>query len=82
LIEIAILFGKEKMTELAHSLGRTFETNIPTLESGFQFEKLVSSLRPGYDIDPQAFDLLRGLLALKVSERLTAREALKHPFLN
>lgn len=81
LIEISILFGKRKMKELGYTLGRTFETNIESIGDGWQWEELVGHLRPGYSVDPLAFDFLRGLLMLDGKKRSTATQALYHEWL-
>ncbi|ORX67473.1 kinase-like protein [Linderina pennispora] len=84
LLEIAVLYGRLEMERAAVALGRTFLTNIPTVKDrGIRFESLIKA----YNLDgflvmpPEAYDLLRKLLALTPDKRITAAEALEHPFI-
>ncbi|KAJ1958224.1 Cell division control protein 7 [Linderina pennispora] len=84
LLEIAVLYGRLEMERAAVALGRTFLTNIPTVKDrGIRFESLIKA----YNLDgflvmpPEAYDLLRRLLALTPDKRITAAEALEHPFI-
>ncbi|KAJ1949110.1 Cell division control protein 7 [Linderina macrospora] len=84
LLEIAVLYGRLEMERAAVTLGRTFLTNIPTVKDrGIRFESLVKAYNPeGYPVmPPDAYDLLRKLLALTPETRITAAEALEHPFI-
>ncbi|KAJ2723178.1 Cell division control protein 7 [Coemansia sp. Benny D115] len=83
LLEIAVLYGRLEMERAAVSMGRTFLTNIPTVKDrGIRFESLAKAYNTeGYaDLPPEVFDLLRRLLALNPSTRITAEQALRHPF--
>ncbi|KAJ2599394.1 Cell division control protein 7 [Coemansia sp. RSA 1721] len=84
LLEIAVLYGRLEMERAAVALGRTFLTNIPTVKDrGIRFESLTKAYNAeGYsDLPPEVFDLLRRLLALTPSQRITAEQALEHPFI-
>lgn len=64
--------------------GRTFFTNVPAVkDQGISLWKLCQKLHIGSQrpYDPLAFDLLKKCLALIPAERITATEALHHPFL-
>lgn len=66
-------------------IGRKFFTNIPTIpENRIGWKKLVAKLNPrGFELVPDtAYDFLDKCLTLNPEERITARQALKHPFLN
>ncbi|KAJ3408670.1 hypothetical protein HDV05_004786 [Chytridiales sp. JEL 0842] len=87
LIEIARIFGKKAMDGLAKSLDRSFRTNVKIEKEGIPLEKLIVAFRPKDDPivnDPRftvALDLLKKCLTLNPNERITAAEALMHPFL-
>ncbi|KAJ2619418.1 Cell division control protein 7 [Coemansia sp. RSA 1358] len=84
LLEIAVLYGRLEMERVAADLGRTFLTNIPTVKDrGIRFESLAKAYNTeGYPyLPPDAFDLLRRMLTLKPENRITAVEALEHPFI-
>ncbi|KAJ2308858.1 Cell division control protein 7 [Coemansia sp. RSA 2706] len=83
LLEIAVLFGRLEMERAVSGLGRTFLTNVPTVKDrGIRFESLAKAYNAeGYaQLPPEVFDLLRRLLTLCPSKRITAAEALEHPF--
>lgn len=89
MIEIASIFGRKKMQSTAAMHGQVFETNIETVgDKGFTFEKIIlwascrekesDSLLRG---EEQAVEFLYGLLELDPHKRMSAKEALHHPFL-
>ncbi|KAJ2319612.1 Cell division control protein 7, partial [Coemansia sp. RSA 2681] len=83
LLEIAVLYGRLEMERAAVALGRSFLTNIPTVKDrGIKFESLAKAYNAeGYDgLPPEVFDLLRRLLTLDPETRITAKQALEHPF--
>ncbi|KAJ1727331.1 Cell division control protein 7, partial [Coemansia biformis] len=83
LLEISVLYGRLEMERAVAELGRTFFTNIPTVKDrGIRFESLAKAYNPeGYPcLPPDVFDLLRRLLALDPGSRITAADALNHPF--
>ncbi|PVV04778.1 hypothetical protein BB560_000720 [Smittium megazygosporum] len=91
LLEIAVLFGKVQMERLGSELGRTFYTSIPTVKNkGIRFEALVKTYsQDSWKNDkhakeklPFVFDLLKRCLALNPNSRITASDALAHPFLD
>jgi cell division control protein 7 len=88
MIEISSIFGRKKMQAVAAMHGQLYETNIETIgEKGFTLEKIIiwascraketDRIREG---EAQAVRLLQGLVELDVSQRLTAKEALRHEF--
>ncbi|KAJ2399765.1 Cell division control protein 7 [Coemansia sp. RSA 2559] len=84
LLEISVLFGRLEMERVSAELSRTFLTNIPTVKDrGIRFESLAKAYNTeGYPyIPPEAFDLLRRMLTLNPEKRITASEALEHPFI-
>ncbi|RHZ75991.1 hypothetical protein Glove_208g138 [Diversispora epigaea] len=89
LMEVAILIGKERMKKVADSFGLEFRTNIPYItDTGISFDTLIYRLRrelfsnkvQSADIH-DAINLLKKCLEPIASNRITAEEALKHPFL-
>ncbi|KAJ2144910.1 Cell division control protein 7 [Coemansia sp. RSA 678] len=84
LLEIAVLFGRLEMERAVAELGRTFLTNVPTVKDrAIRFESLAKAYNAeGFaDLPPDVFDLLRKLLTLSPAARITAAEALQHPFI-
>ena len=97
IIEIATIFGKAKMRACAMIHGCIFETTIPTIgEKGFTLEKIVlwatnrsaggGSSSADQDLLPEGERLACQFLArcfeLDPMKRISAAEALRHPFLN
>ncbi|CDH48406.1 cell cycle protein [Lichtheimia corymbifera JMRC:FSU:9682] len=88
LVEIASLFGTNALKTFATKLKRIFETNIPSLHpeprsllqvcmnlNGEKLKTWSSS-----DLET-AVDLLQKCLTVDCNERITAKDALQHPFL-
>lgn len=70
----------------SHTMGfseRTFDTNIPTVAEPQSFYSICTRLCPSKasDIPMEGYELLGRLLSLDPSNRITAQEALRHPFL-
>ncbi|OMJ17201.1 Cell cycle serine/threonine-protein kinase hsk1 [Smittium culicis] len=89
LLEISVLFGKVAMEQLSFELGRNFYTNIPTVkDKGIRFDALVrtysmESWKTDVDYSVKfdlAIDLLKKCLTLNFKNRITASEAIYHPF--
>lgn len=93
-IELASIFGRTWMRQAAIKHGQVFDTNIPTVtENGYSLQKIVmwSTLRktrdregnriPLYDGEAEAFAFMEACLHHDPEKRITAREALDHPFL-
>ena len=94
LLELTNIFGKKRMRETALIHGQVFETNIPTYnESGHSIEKIVlwSTSRNDKDAsgrrisnlsadEKQAVDFVERCLDCDPTTRITAKEALNHPF--
>lgn len=95
LLEITTIFGRKKMKETALLHGQVFETNIPSYsENGHTLEKIIlwCTGRSGKDEvtglkqelkpdEKEAVAFLYQLLECDPSKRITADEALEHPFL-
>ncbi|KAJ3150908.1 hypothetical protein HDU89_002905 [Geranomyces variabilis] len=83
-LEIAHLFGKTTMKEVALQLDRKLDTNIPAVDKPIPFEELCQKMhsKRAKEIPPEGFDLLRRLLAPHPRDRITAKEACGHPFLS
>ncbi|KAI9103296.1 kinase-like domain-containing protein [Phlyctochytrium arcticum] len=83
LLEIAYIFGKQAMKDVCHHLRRRFETNIPSVGAPIPLNELCQRLhRHGAkNIPPEGYDLLSRLLCLNPDQRITAAEAVQHPFL-
>ncbi|ORX86743.1 kinase-like protein [Anaeromyces robustus] len=82
LLELGCIFGRKKMKYVAYMLERTYETNIPSIqEKPLTFKELVYNLNPDMYIPNEGFDFLSRLLTLDPKTRITAKDALKHPFL-
>jgi cell division control protein 7 len=84
IVEIATIFGRKEMEAAAKVYYRTWKSNIPSIpENHIGFPTLVNSLNPEFapQVTDEAYDLLERLLRLNVNDRITARNALHHPFL-
>jgi cell division control protein 7 len=94
MIEITTIFGVKRMKACAHLHGTLLETNIPTVgQNGFSFEKLVlwsTSRSEGIkggpesrlsDEEKMAVAFLERCFELDPNKRISAEEALEHPFL-
>jgi cell division control protein 7 len=95
MIEIATIFGVKKMKHCAYLHGTSFETTIPTIgQAGFSLEKIIlwSTCRndggkggaeePLTDDEKLAVSFLECCFELDPNKRISAVEALEHPFLN
>lgn len=83
-VEIACIFGNEAMKDAALFYSREWKCNTPSVpEKRVPFSKLVEHFNPNlFKILPdEAFDLLNRLLALKTSDRISAADSLRHPFI-
>ena len=82
LCEIGLLVGTERLHIAAHECGR--KLRFPEETPGYKMIDLCSRLNPSIDdmhVDPSAFDLLERMLEPIPSKRISAADALKHPFL-
>ena len=94
-LELTNIFGRRRMRETAFLHGQVFESNIPSYsESGHSFEKIIlwSTNRNGRDeqgrrtaqLEPEekeAVAFLERCLECEPTKRITAEEALRHPFI-
>lgn len=92
MIEIATIFGTKRMKSAAYLHGTSFETNIPTIgQQGFALEKIIlwSTCRNDQSGDgaslsaeeKEAVRFLERCFDLDPYKRISASEALRHPFL-
>lgn len=89
MIEIATIFGQKKMRSAGQLHGCMFETTIPTIGTqGFSLERIIlwSTCRSdsGEELSEEertAVEFLYRCLELDPSRRISAAEALEHPFL-
>ncbi|KFY41264.1 hypothetical protein V495_05010 [Pseudogymnoascus sp. VKM F-4514 (FW-929)] len=94
MIEIATIFGSRRMKQGALLHGTVFETNIPTVgQQGFSLEKIIlwSTCRTENDANGKdvslsdeeklAIRFLERCFDLDPNKRISAAEALDHPFL-
>ncbi len=83
LIEIGVLFGHSEMRKAASRFGRVWRSNITSIsEVGVGLEEIVDKLNPANIADGVTFDLLMKLMELDPEKRISAAEALNHPFFN
>lgn len=89
-IELCTIFGKRRMNEVALLHGQVLETNIPTIsEGGHSWEKILlwctnRSKKDNQALDPEerlAVDFMSLCLELDPIKRISAEEALQHPFI-
>ncbi|CAO3675789.1 unnamed protein product [Rhizopus stolonifer] len=88
IIELTEIFGLRKMREFAKFYGRNIKTNLPDmLEEALDMDELCRTLNNDkivtWDNDDYllALDLTKKCLQLIDSDRVTASDALEHPFL-
>jgi len=88
-IELCSIFGKRRMLETSTLHGQVMQTNIPTIsENGHSWEKIIlwctnrskkdGGLTSG---ELEAVDFMKECLELDPAKRISAAEALQHPFL-
>lgn len=81
IVEIATIFGHAEMRKAARFYGRLWRSNIDTIpEERIPFERIVESLNPWAEVGAEGYDLLYRMLDLCSSSRITASDALGHPF--
>lgn len=86
LLEIAHLFGKQEMQQIAKKFYRRFETNIPSIPNTrkYKFKELINQMNPArakrFNEAEEIYDLLECILTLDPQKRITAKDALNHPF--
>ncbi|KAK2590706.1 Cell division control protein 7 [Conoideocrella luteorostrata] len=88
MIEIATIFGSKRMKAAGLLHGCVFETSIPTVgQQGFTMEKIIlwstcrTDDKPLTDEEKLAVRFLERCMELDPSRRITAEQALEHPFL-
>lgn len=82
LVEIACIFGNNEMRKLARYHGRIWKTNLSSIPNKqILFEQIICEMNPNCCLDRHGYDLLYKMLDLYPEKRITARDALLHPFL-
>ncbi|KAG6041508.1 hypothetical protein E4U41_003811 [Claviceps citrina] len=88
MIEIATIFGSKRMKAAGLLHGCVFETNIPTIgQQGFTMEKIIlwstcrTDDKPLTVEEKLAVQFLERCMDLDPTRRITAQQALEHPFL-
>ena len=95
LLEITTIFGRKKLKETSLLHGQVFETNIPSYsDGGHSLEKIIlwctgrsskdekTGLKAELDEDEkEAVQFLYRLMECDPTKRITADEALRHPFI-
>jgi len=81
LVEIALIFGHAEMRKAAKLYGRVWKSNLSTIkEERMPFQMLIKRFNPSVEVNDEICSLLEGLLDLNCHTRITAAEALEHPF--
>ena len=81
-VEIACLFGSAAIKELARKVGRVFNCSVPSVpEEHVGWHNVVQTLCPEMQPPEECYDLLERTMCLDPKERITAEEALEHPFI-
>lgn len=89
MIEISTMMGSKRMKQAALQHGAVYETTIPTIgQAGFALEKIIlwSTCRTEdgeglSDEEKMAVEFLEKCLDWDVHKRISAKDALRHPFL-
>jgi cell division control protein 7 len=93
LLEITTIVGRKKMRETSLLHGQVFETNVPSYsENGHTLEKIIlwctgrtgDKTQPKKELEDEekeAVQFLYRLLECNPAKRITADEALRHPFI-
>lgn len=84
LVELASIFGREEMSAAALCYDRIWHCKIPTVPvQRLSWRHLCKQLNPSWKetVPEEAFNFLDRLLDLDYRKRITALEALDHPFL-
>lgn len=93
-VEIGCIFGRQRMKECARLHGQVFVTNIPSVQDkGYTLEKVIqwsnnarqkdahgNKIEVNQD-ESEAISFLTGCLDLDPNTRMSAEDALAHPFL-
>ena len=87
LVQVAAVVGSDEVVRAARTSGRCQVSELPSLQRRGALERLCAPLLGGAACDDHesksrvdALNLLRGMLKVDPAERLSARDALVHPF--
>lgn len=84
ILEIACIFGNEEMAAASRLYGRKWRCSIPSVpERHVTWPVLCARLNPSMasEIPEECYALLAECLNLNADRRITARAALRHPFI-
>ncbi|XP_067933145.1 uncharacterized protein [Watersipora subatra] len=95
LVQLVLLFGREPVCEAAMAMGKNLLVEIPGDMKGKKLKDVCKELRQSnrsrgmksskrevIKFSDSAYDLLEKLLALVPTDRITALDALNHPFID
>ncbi|TBU11800.1 CDC7-like protein kinase [Hamiltosporidium tvaerminnensis] len=83
ILEIACIFGHNEMRKAAKHYERIWKSNINTCPTErITFEEIVAGLNPSCNLSAEGYDLLYRMLDLYSERRISADDALNHPFFN
>jgi cell division control protein 7 len=84
ILEVASIFGNKGMGQAARLYGRKWHCTVPSVpEEHVGWRELCERLNPAFlsQVPEECFALLAGCLNLDSEQRLTARQAMAHPFI-
>jgi len=81
MVELATIYGHGEMRKAARFYGRTWRSNVETIpEERVRFETIIECLNPWPEVGSDGYDLLYRMLDLYATTRISASDALRHPF--